>query len=163
MSSQTNLPCSIAQLRLLKLYHTTGEPGAKPDLHWKHLNEFAAAIEAEVRATVPIDMVLHCPNCGTQHIDSEELCEGTSWDNPPHRSHLCHACGHIWRPADVPTNGVKAVLTKGKADSPVSKNIERMRDAMQHGVDIHTRGRIDGSVDAHIAQFLHAAKNAGAK
>src|SRR5574340_600312 len=23
------------------------------------------------------------------------------WDNPPHRSHLCHGCGHIWRPADV--------------------------------------------------------------
>lgn len=35
-----------------------------------------------------------------------------------HRSHLCHGCGHIWRPADVPTNGVAAVKTKGKADSP---------------------------------------------
>ncbi len=35
----------------------------------------------------------------------------------PHRSHLCHGCGHIWRPADVPTNGVVATKTKGKADS----------------------------------------------
>ena len=41
---------------------------------------------------------------------------------PAHRSHLCRpedgGCGHIWRPADVPTNGVAAVKTKGKADSP---------------------------------------------
>lgn len=42
---------------------------------------------------------------------------------PIHRSHLCRpedgGCGHIWRPADVPTNGVKAVKTVGKADSPI--------------------------------------------
>lgn len=79
----------------------------------------------------PIDMVLHCPACGMQHIDApEELpmpmpgsaFEGSAgWTNPPHRSHLCHGCGHIWRPADVPTNGVAAVKTKGEADSqPVS-------------------------------------------
>ena len=75
----------------------------------------------------PIDMVLHCPACGMQHIDEPEG-EGDDeatvkrldvWTNPPHRSHLCHGCGHIWRPADVPTNGVAAVKTKGKDDSPV--------------------------------------------
>jgi rubredoxin len=65
--------------------------------------------------TVPIDMVLHCPNCGAQHIDAAT----EAWRNPPHRSHLCHACGHIWRPADVPTNGVAAVKTRGKNDSPI--------------------------------------------
>lgn len=82
----------------------------------------------------PIDMVLHCPKCGLQHIDepeeerSEDICEGPEvvdtvtigWDNPPHRSHLCHGCGHIWRPADVPTNGVQMVKTKGKVDSPIA-------------------------------------------
>lgn len=83
----------------------------------------------------PIDMVLHCPACGTQHIDAPEPyhapicniscgmpakgCSCGKWDNPPHKSHLCHGCGHIWRPADVPTNGVRAVMTIGKADSPV--------------------------------------------
>lgn len=41
------------------------------------------------------------------------------WTNPPHRSHLCAGCGHVWRPADVPTNGVAAVKTHGKADSPI--------------------------------------------
>lgn len=93
----------------------------------------------------PIDMVLHCPACGLQHIDADEAadfkpagecaCAGADslceccianrdlyedlWRNPPHRSHLCAGCGHIWRPADVPTNGVAAVKTKGKADSPI--------------------------------------------
>jgi hypothetical protein len=75
--------------------------------------------------TQPIDMVLHCPKCGLQHIDAAddhpELRDlrVKPWTNPPHRSHLCHGCGHIWRPADVPTNGVRAVLTKGKDDSPI--------------------------------------------
>jgi hypothetical protein len=78
----------------------------------------------------PVDMVLHCPKCGLQHLDGveggpEAQPDGTvhtevSWENPPHRSHLCHGCGHIWRPADVPTNGVAAVKTTGKADSPLA-------------------------------------------
>lgn len=76
----------------------------------------------------PIDMVLFCPACGKQHIDapadcpdSPGICEcrAPHWTNPPHRSHLCHGCGHIWRPADVPTNGVKAIRSRGVNDSPV--------------------------------------------
>jgi hypothetical protein len=76
----------------------------------------------------PIDMVLHCPACGEQHVDAPEDAEGQQhpdypviepWTNPPHRSHLCHGCGHIWRPADVPTNGVVATKTRGKNDSPI--------------------------------------------
>ena len=94
-------------------------------------------ITAQEAEPAPIDMVLHCPACGLQHIDaavsgamvqvptslgltgmatSFQWKEG--WPNPPHRSHLCHGCNHIWRPADVPTNGVAAVKTKGKTDSP---------------------------------------------
>ncbi|MCA8242884.1 hypothetical protein [Burkholderia sp. AU32262] len=88
----------------------------------------------------PIDMLLFCPKCGVQHVDAPEpftpagrcecagpdeceTCESNraafeeSWQNPPHRSHLCHACGTIWRPADVPTNGVAAIQTRGKADT----------------------------------------------
>ncbi len=86
----------------------------------------------KLRYSAPIDMVLHCPACRMQHIDMPEACpdEGCDhygtphghpdlWTNPPHRSHLCHGCGLIWRPADVPTNGVAAVKTKGSADSPI--------------------------------------------
>ncbi|WP_063892439.1 hypothetical protein [Burkholderia anthina] len=98
-----------------------------------------AAYEAEVRLIErlhallaahpgqpePIDMLLYCPKCGVQHIDHAEpavehehgAVEFEAWDNPPHRSHLCHACGTIWRPADVPTNGVAAIRTRGKADT----------------------------------------------
>lgn len=75
------------------------------------------ATQAVFDATAqPLDMVLHCPKCHTQHVDEpDERTPG--WVNPPHRSHLCHACGTIWRPADVPTNGVREVKTRGKADS----------------------------------------------
>lgn len=77
----------------------------------------------------PIDMVLHCPKCGLRHVDEAEG-EGDDeattqrldvWRNPPHRSHLCHGCGHIWRPADVPTNGVAAIKTHGTNDSAIAQ------------------------------------------
>jgi hypothetical protein len=71
----------------------------------------------------PIPMVLHCPKCGKQHID--EPSEG--WDNPPHKSHLCHGCGCIWRPADVPTTGVAATVTVGKADNLQLKPVTAYR------------------------------------
>lgn len=93
-----------------------------------------STIKAVLAPTVtPIDMVLYCPSCGKQHIDApsescrhgycvkEDPCERGEchepWGNPPHRSHLCHECGCIWRPADVPTNGVASTMTKGKADT----------------------------------------------
>ena len=84
-------------------------------------------------AVIPIPMVLLCPMCGMQHIDKPDdfiLDEAPSnepveplrftrepWTNPPHRSHLCHNCGCIWRPADVATVGVAKLDTAGKADS----------------------------------------------
>ena len=63
----------------------------------------------------PVPMILHCPTCGTQHIDLPD--ERIGWTNPPHKSHLCLACGCIWRPADVPTTGVEKIETVGKADT----------------------------------------------
>lgn len=98
------------------------------DAFWAAIRDARAALSAPAQ-DAPIDMVLHCPACGRQHIDAREYQHGDhtaqnehaawEWNNPPHRSHLCHGCGHIWRPADVPTNGVTAVKTKGKADSPI--------------------------------------------
>ncbi|VWC53833.1 hypothetical protein BLA9940_02106 [Burkholderia aenigmatica] len=84
-------------------------------------------------AAAPIPMLLFCPRCGTQHVDAPETEPGrlissgpnagravapnVTWNNPPHRSHLCHACGIVWRPADVATVGVKSIETRGKADT----------------------------------------------
>ncbi len=66
-------------------------------------------------ARLPIPMVLHCPACQTQHVDAPDEAKG--WTNPPHRSHLCHSCGWIWRPADVATTGVASIKTRGAADN----------------------------------------------
>jgi hypothetical protein len=64
----------------------------------------------------PIDMMLFCPKCGLQHIDAPDA-RTPDWNNPPHRSHLCHGCGCIWRPADIPTNGVAGIQTRGTKDT----------------------------------------------
>lgn len=77
--------------------------------------------------TKPVNMVLYCPACGLQHIDAPEDSWQSAvqpdfpppWSNPPHRSHLCAGCGHIWRPADVPTNGVAAITSRGVNDSAI--------------------------------------------
>lgn len=60
----------------------------------------------------PIDILLYCPLCSVQHIDKESK----SWSNPPHKTHECQNCGHLWRPSDVPTNGIAEIKTKGKRD-----------------------------------------------
>lgn len=79
--------------------------------------EVALAVLAQAqRDAKPLDMVLHCPECGLQHVDEPDD-RTPEWDNPPHRSHLCHGCKCVWRPADVPTNGVRSVKTRGKADT----------------------------------------------
>lgn len=78
----------------------------------------------------PIDMVIYCPRCLTQHIDRDESPsdrewaatsagerEVQCWTNPPHKSHLCSYCKLIWRPADVCTNGVAKIKTRGKDDT----------------------------------------------
>lgn len=63
----------------------------------------------------PIPMVLHCPKCGAQHVDAPEPEHG--WTNPPHKSHLCHGCGTIWRPAMVSTCGVTHLEREGERDT----------------------------------------------
>lgn len=94
--------------------------------------------EIAEQMTAPIDMVLYCPKCGEQHIDEPEPRSVTldrvrdshspAWTNPPHRTHLCHACGYRWRPADVATNGVAAVKTRGKDDDPIVQPKPRVPD-----------------------------------
>lgn len=88
----------------------------------------------------PIDMVLHCPECGLQHIDAasdtcvHDACPHDTpcsrgacrdpWTNRPHKTHLCASCGHKWRPCDTHhTNGVQAV-PPGSSDSPVVPPLE---------------------------------------
>ncbi|KVC71410.1 hypothetical protein WI73_11330 [Burkholderia ubonensis] len=89
------------------------------------LDEACSDSPSSQPAAAPIPMLLFCPRCGAQHIDAPETKPDdqddrvpvTTWTNPPHRSHLCHACGTIWRPADVATVGVAAIETHGKDDT----------------------------------------------
>ena len=48
-----------------------------------------------------IPMRLNCPECRELHIDEGEVA------TKPHHTHACQACGHVWRPAVVPTTGVR--------------------------------------------------------
>jgi hypothetical protein len=92
-----------------------------PPLPTKALHEIAALSATPIERlreenARPVPMVLFCPKCGLQHIDAPD--ERTpDWANPPHKSHLCHGCGVIWRPADVPTEGVVAIRTRGSKDT----------------------------------------------
>ncbi len=49
----------------------------------------------------PIPMLLWCPGCGMRHEDLGEFA------TKPHRTHACGQCGMVWRPALVPTVGVR--------------------------------------------------------
>lgn len=71
----------------------------------------------------PIPMILFCPACGCQHIDVPD----GEWINPPHRSHLCETCGHIWRPADAPTSGVLEIASRGKNDDNPVRGLAQWR------------------------------------
>ena len=91
--------------------------------------------------STPLDLVCFCPRCGAQHIDRAEI-EPTgevrdgatvvryTWDNPPHKSHLCHNCKYVWRPADFPTNGVQTTNTRGQADTEPFGGEQRRRTSL---------------------------------
>jgi rubredoxin len=51
--------------------------------------------------TVPIPMLLWCPECKTRHVDKGEFA------TKPHHTHACQACGFTWRPAVPATVGVQ--------------------------------------------------------
>lgn len=122
-------------------------------------------LERKPERPAPIDMVLHCPACGMQHIDAPDD-RSPDWKNEPHRSHLCHGCGHIWRPADVPTNGVYSVRTAGKADSPIAQPVaqaEQPKAAQQDPmfwVRLCSNGMYEGPI--HNAQIEEVRKESGA-
>lgn len=77
-------------------------------------NDVVTLLEAERQSTaalrdVGIPCELFCPECGHQHVDAPEPEIG--WTNPPHRTHKCHACDHLWRPYPVATFGVESTTT----------------------------------------------------
>lgn len=123
------------------------------------------------RTAAPVPMLLFCPKCSTQHIDApDERTEG--WDNPPHRSHLCHACGCIWRPADVPTTGVRSIKTAGKADTwnastpaapgiDVANEVESLRWQLERANNAIATLHSSQQLRDKVAGVLDASPNGG--
>ncbi|CAJ9662621.1 Uncharacterised protein [Burkholderia pseudomallei] len=121
--------------------------------------DWSAILAAHPGQPEPIDMLLFCPKCGAQHVDAPEKASddrpvlyADAWTNPPHRSHLCHACGTVWRPADVPTNGVAAIQTSGKADTWSGQPVPRaeVTDAVRDVLDErHRQIDAEGWTPAH--------------
>ena len=103
-----------------------------------------------------IDIVLHCPECGLQHVDEAGgEWDGKPWENPPHKSHLCHGCGLIWRPSDVPTNGVRATATVGKADTwngPPEKLTLELRATSDDALTILTTALYDAENTSRLSE-----------
>lgn len=56
--------------------------------------------EASAHAA-PIPMLLWCPKCGERHVDEGEFATRV------HTTHACQACGLVWKPAKIPTVGVR--------------------------------------------------------
>lgn len=63
------------------------------------MSEFAFVSELGIGQSVP--MILTCPACCERHIDEGEFATKL------HHTHACQRCGHVWRPAVVPTHGVR--------------------------------------------------------
>lgn len=117
--------------------------GEAMDADLPFLTRFANAVFSSIPPAEPVPMILHCPKCGLQHIDAPEVLPMSrqvcgldnmrplEWTNPPHRSHLCHGCGHVWRPADVPTEGVAAIQTRGSNDSAVQPANEGVQSLLR--------------------------------
>ena len=145
----------------------------------------AKAMVFEAKLLRPVPMVLYCPVCQCQHIDKpapnpcdtgpcqyakdvgmlEYRCadetgcreELVRWKNPPHRSHQCQACDHIWRPADIPTVGVARISTRGKADNAMYSGQISPKPSIDEAIGGLDRGLSDLKVLALHADEIDEA------
>lgn len=104
----------------------------------EEMREILPILNKWMGESAPINLLLFCPSCGEQHVDaarpgvcetcgaaeSECVCANfKAWLNPPHKSHRCNFCNHVWRPADVPTNGVAAIESRGSRDGSAAPRL----------------------------------------
>lgn len=118
-------------------------PGASVVVHWNNLGPGLATVEsvqpdsvwlregwaswehcdpqtiqpAPRPEDVAIPMLLWCPGCRLRHIDAGEFA------TKPHHTHACQGCGMVWRPAIVPTVGVKFLPGFKDAEPEKSRRI----------------------------------------
>lgn len=63
--------------------------------------------------TLPLPMRIHCPKCGELHIDEGEFATKS------HATHSCQHCGLTFRPAVVPTVGVRFLPGYKNEEPPI--------------------------------------------
>lgn len=111
-----SIPVTVERLRsLLEHSKRVGTLDRWADLAMQWVERAESSLHG--RAPQPIPMLLRCPACNVPHVDEPK----GAWRNPPHRSHVCQSCGWQWRPADVPTVGVRQIATRGEADNSYTK------------------------------------------
>ena len=85
--------------------------------------------ESERLRNIPVDVVLHCPVCLERHVDQPQPEKG--WTNPPHRTHECQHCGHLWRPYDVATNGIAMLPEQLASWNALKAEIASLREQVE--------------------------------
>ena len=95
----------------------------------------------------PIPMRLHCPECHQLHEDTGEFA------TKPHHTHACQHCGNVWRPAIVPTVGVRFLPGfRDDAVLPVAAALRACREA--HASLAHRGYHTQAAVVVIAAQHL---------
>lgn len=89
------LATKILKIAPNKIYDTS-----PPELaEW--VRAVAQIIDDDRMDSEPLHMRLPCPECGEMHVDEGEFA------TKKHHTHACQHCGMVWRPALVPTVGVR--------------------------------------------------------
>lgn len=100
----------------------------KADALARELLRLCEYVPGESSATehVPIPMLLWCPDCGARHVDEGE------WSKRVHHTHACQDCGMAWRPAAVPTVGVRFLPGFKNQDvlEEIGSTLDRFNDSM---------------------------------
>jgi rubredoxin len=99
-------PHPLSELEQIRhMLNVVNDPEAIVEAVRENINRLHAATNAIERFSKedqkPIPMRLLCPECFKLHIDVGEF------EVKLHHTHACQFCGMVWRPALVPTVGVK--------------------------------------------------------
>jgi len=92
----------------------------------------------------PIPMRIPCPRCGELHIDAGEFA------TKPHHTHACQECGEVWRPAVVPTVGVRFLPGFKNAEGA---EVRRLREEATGATTVDARlvDAIDDALNHHAS------------
>lgn len=101
----------------------------------------------------PVPMELFCPLCHRRHVDEGEFATTI------HHTHSCQGCGHTWRPAVVPTVGVRFLPGFKNPTDPPSDREDALRLLGTLLLAKQRAGYLDVSFDeADVAELLVRAQ-----